>query len=60
MLTSRTQHQGAQVLTDGPGHRTRGREAVSRDLGRAIEIELGRSKPGGLVSCGRCRSSLWR
>ena len=28
------------------------REAVSRDLGRAIEIGRGRSKPGGVNSCG--------
>jgi hypothetical protein len=51
---------GTQVLTDGPGHRARGREAVSHDLGRAIKIGHGRSKPRGLVSCGRRRSSSWR
>jgi hypothetical protein len=28
------------------------REAVSRDLGRAIEIRWGRSKPGGVNGCG--------
>jgi hypothetical protein len=44
--------QGAQVLTDGPGHGARGREVVSRDLGRAIEIGRGRSKPGGVNGCG--------
>jgi hypothetical protein len=59
-LTGRTQRQGAQVLTDGPGHRTCGREAVFRDLGRVIKIGRGRSKPGGLVSCGRRRSSSRR
>jgi hypothetical protein len=51
-LTGRTHRQGAQVLTDGPGHRARGHEAVSHDLDRAIEIGRGRSKPGGLVSVG--------
>jgi hypothetical protein len=51
---------GAQLLTDGPGHRARRREAVSRDLGRAIKIGHGRSTPGGVNGCGRCRSlSRW-
>jgi hypothetical protein len=36
------------------------REAVSHDMGRAIKIGRGRSKPGGLVSCGRRRSSSRR
>jgi hypothetical protein len=38
----------------------RGREAVSRDLGRVIKIERGRSKPGGLVSYGQRQSSSQR
>jgi hypothetical protein len=42
-LTDRAQRQGARALTDGPGPRARVREAVSRDLGRAIKIEQGRS-----------------
>jgi hypothetical protein len=28
------------------------REAISRDLGRVIEIGRGRSKPGGVNGCG--------
>jgi hypothetical protein len=42
-LTDRAQRQGTRALTDGPGRRARVREAVSRDLGRAIEIGRGRS-----------------
>jgi hypothetical protein len=46
-LTERAQRQGTRVLTDGPGRRTRVREAVSRDLGRVIKIGRGRSDRGG-------------
>jgi hypothetical protein len=56
-LTDRAQRQGTQALTGGSGRRVRTREAASRDLGRAIKIGRGRSTLGGLVSCGRRRSS---
>jgi hypothetical protein len=42
-LTDRAQRQGTRALTDGPGHRARMREAVSCDLGHAIEIGLAKS-----------------
>jgi hypothetical protein len=45
-LTGRTQRQGVQALTGGSGREACVREAVSRDLGRAIVIRHGRSKPG--------------
>jgi hypothetical protein len=38
--------------TSGSGRRARVHEAVSCDLGRAIEIGRGRSKPGGLMAAG--------
>jgi hypothetical protein len=47
-LTDWAQCQGAQALTGRSGRGARVREAVSRDLGRAIEIGRGRSKPGGV------------
>jgi hypothetical protein len=47
-LTGRAQRQGMQAVTGGPGHRARVREAVSRDLGRAIEIGRGRSNREGV------------
>jgi hypothetical protein len=40
------------VLTDGPGHKTRMREAVSRNLGRAIKIGRGRSSREGWLAAG--------
>jgi hypothetical protein len=43
-LTSWAQRQGAQALTGRSGHRARVREAVSCDLGRAIEIRWRKSK----------------
>jgi hypothetical protein len=46
-LNDRAQSQGTQTLADGPGRRARVREAVSRDLGRAIEIGRGRSNHEG-------------
>jgi hypothetical protein len=46
-LTGRAQRQKARALTGGPGHRVRVREAVSRDLGRAIKIGRGRSNREG-------------
>jgi hypothetical protein len=59
-LNGWAQRQGAQALIGGSGRMPRVREAVSCDLGRAIEIEQGRSKPGVVNSCGRCRSfSRW-
>jgi hypothetical protein len=45
-LTGWAQRQGTQALTGGSGRGARVREAVSRDLGRAIEIGQGTSKPG--------------
>jgi hypothetical protein len=58
-LTERAQHQGMRALTDGPGRRARVREAVSRDLGRAIKIGRGRFDRG-VDGYGRRRSSLRR
>jgi hypothetical protein len=46
-LTERAQRQGTRALTDGPGRRARVREAVSRNLGRAIKIRRERSDRGG-------------
>jgi hypothetical protein len=40
------------VLTDGPRHRTRGREAVSHDHGRAIEIGRGDQSQKGWSAAG--------
>jgi hypothetical protein len=45
-LTGWVQRQGAQALTGGSGCGSHVLEAVSHDLGRVIEIERGRSKPG--------------
>jgi hypothetical protein len=45
-LTGWAQRQGAHALIGGSGRRARGRDAVFCDLGRAIEIGWGRSKPG--------------
>jgi hypothetical protein len=54
-LTDRAQCQGTRALTDGPGRRARVREAVSRDLGRAIKIGRGRSnRDGGTAAGGAC------
>jgi hypothetical protein len=50
-LTCWAQRQGAQALTSGFRRGVRVREAVSCDLGRAIEIGRGRSKPGGVNGC---------
>jgi hypothetical protein len=46
-LTDRAQRKWARALTDGPGGRALVREAVSRNLGRAIEIGWGRSNREG-------------
>jgi hypothetical protein len=46
-LTDRAQRQGTQALTGGFRRRTRVREAVSCDLGRAIKIGWGRSNREG-------------
>jgi hypothetical protein len=46
-LTDRAQRQGMRALIDGPGRRAHVREAVSNDLGRAIEIGRGRSNREG-------------
>jgi hypothetical protein len=46
-LTDRAQCQGTRELTDGPGCSARVREAVSRDLDRAIKIGWGRSNREG-------------
>jgi hypothetical protein len=46
-LTEWAQRQGARALIDGPGGRALVREAVSRNLGRAIEIRWGISNREG-------------
>jgi hypothetical protein len=46
-LIDRAQRQGTRTLADGPGRKARVREALSRDLGRAIEIGRGRSNRKG-------------
>jgi hypothetical protein len=56
-LTERAQRQGMRALIGGPGRRARVREAVSRDLGRAIKIGRGRSDRGRVNGFGRHNSS---
>jgi hypothetical protein len=58
VLTGRTQRQGAQVLTDGPRHRTRGREAVSRWGGCVLRWFRGRRS--WLEMKGTTRQTRWR
>jgi hypothetical protein len=57
-LAERAQCQGTWALTGGPGRRARVREAVSRDLGRAIRIGRRGTDRGGVNDCGRRCSSL--
>jgi hypothetical protein len=54
-LTGRAQCQGHRRATGGPRRKVRVREAVSRDLGHAIENRQLRSTPWGL-RLQRCRS----
>jgi hypothetical protein len=46
-LTDQAQRQGTQALTGGSERRAHMREAVSRDVGRAIKIGRGRSTGRG-------------
>jgi hypothetical protein len=59
-LTDQAQHHGTRALTGGPGRRACVREAVSRDLGRAIKIGRGRSDQEGVNDYGWRRSSSRR
>jgi hypothetical protein len=59
-LTEWAQLQGTWALTGGPGRQARVREAVSRDLGRAMKIGRRGLDRGGANGCGlRCSSPRW-
>jgi hypothetical protein len=51
-LTKWAQLQGTRALTDGPRHSAHEREAVSRDLSRAIKIRWERSNREGWLAVG--------